>query len=191
MLEARRMLGGALFRQAKGIREVARLLGVTPTSVLRWEQAFEEGGLETLKAKPHPGRRLVLPAKQKEASEATLRQDPLAAGFARDLWTLDRVARVIQMHFGVKYHLAHVWRTLRGPGWIPQKPERRARERDEDAIPPGGTRRDRRSKSPGPRLERRPDGESGSVLQPAVRRTHAPHGQTPVQSSGAGGGDCP
>ena len=133
-LEARRMLGGTLLQQGKGIREVARLLGVTPTSVVRWKQALEEGGLEALTAKPHPGRPPALSAEQKGALEAILRQGPLAAGFATDLWTLDRVAQVIQTHFGVKYHPSHVWRILRGLGWSPQKPERRARERDEDAI---------------------------------------------------------
>ncbi len=133
-LEARRMLGGTLLQQGKGISEVARLIGVTPTSVLRWREALEEGGLEALKAKPHPGRPPALSAEQKEALVAILRQGPLAAGFATDLWTLDRVAQVIQEHFAITYHPGHVWRILRDLGWSPQKPDRRARERDEDAI---------------------------------------------------------
>ncbi|MDP2957233.1 MAG: winged helix-turn-helix domain-containing protein [Longimicrobiales bacterium] len=36
--------------------------------------------------------------------------------------------------FGVTYHPAHVWKILRGEGWSCQKPERRARERDEATI---------------------------------------------------------
>jgi transposase len=44
------------------------------------------------------------------------------------------VAAVIARTFGVTYHPAHVWRILRGEGWSCQKPERRARERDEAAI---------------------------------------------------------
>jgi len=133
-LEARRMLGGTLLQQGKGISEVAELLGVTPTSVFRWKEALEEGGLEALQAKPHPGRPPALSVEQKEALVAILRQGPLAAGFATDLWTLDRVAQVIQEHFAIAYHPSHVWRILRDLGWSPQKPDRRARERDEDAI---------------------------------------------------------
>jgi transposase len=57
-----------------------------------------------------------------------------AHGFSTDLWTLPRVAEVIAKTFGVRYHPAHVWKILRGEGWSCQKPERRARERDEEAI---------------------------------------------------------
>jgi transposase len=50
------------------------------------------------------------------------------------LWTLPRVAEVIARTFGVRYHPAHVWKILHGEGWSCQKPERRARERNEAAI---------------------------------------------------------
>ncbi len=123
-----------MLQQGKGISEVARLLGVMPTSVFRWKKALQEGGLEALEAKPHPGRRSALSAKQKEELVALLRQGPLAAGFATDLWTLERVAQVIKKRFGIEYHPSHVWRILRDLGWSPQKPDRRARERNEEAI---------------------------------------------------------
>jgi len=44
------------------------------------------------------------------------------------------VATVITRTFGVTYHAAHVGRLLAACGWSCQKPERRALERDEDAI---------------------------------------------------------
>jgi len=44
------------------------------------------------------------------------------------------VAELIEKHFGVRYHPGHVWHLLRGMGWSSQKPERRARERNEEAI---------------------------------------------------------
>jgi transposase len=47
---------------------------------------------------------------------------------------LSRVAQLIQERFGVGYHPAHVWKILRKLGWSCQKPERRARERDESQI---------------------------------------------------------
>jgi transposase len=57
-----------------------------------------------------------------------------AYGFSTDLWTLSRVAELIDRTFGVRYHPASVWKVLRGEGWSCQKPERQARERDEKAI---------------------------------------------------------
>jgi transposase len=50
------------------------------------------------------------------------------------LWTCPRVAQVIRREFGVRYHVDHIGRLLRSLGFTPQKPERRARERDESAI---------------------------------------------------------
>jgi transposase len=44
------------------------------------------------------------------------------------------VAEVVRREFGIRYHVDHIGRVLRKMGWSPQKPERRARERDEAAI---------------------------------------------------------
>lgn len=55
-LEVRRRIAAKLLQEGKGIREVARLVGAAPSPVHGWKQALAEGGLEALKAKPHPGR---------------------------------------------------------------------------------------------------------------------------------------
>jgi transposase len=41
---------------------------------------------------------------------------------------------VIQLEFGVSYHPRHVGRLCQAIRWSPQKPARRARQRDEAAI---------------------------------------------------------
>ena len=130
----RRMIGGRLLLEGKGIREVSRLSGVSPSSVSRWKQQLKQGGLDALRAKPHPGRSPKLTAEQKKELEGILLKDARAAVFPTDLWTLKRVAQVIAREFGVTYHPGYVWYILKGMGWSPQKPERRARERDEEAI---------------------------------------------------------
>lgn len=128
------MLAANLLQEGKGVREVARLLNVNSSSVCRWKQALENGGKEALKARPHPGQKPKMTQEQKAELETILLQGALAAGFPTDLWTLSRVAKVIERRFGVAYHPGHVWYILRGLGWSAQKPERRARERDEEAI---------------------------------------------------------
>ena len=50
------------------------------------------------------------------------------------LWTRSRVAAIIRLEFGVSYHPRHVGRLLDAIRWSPQKPARRARQRDEAAI---------------------------------------------------------
>ena len=133
-LEARRLIAGRLLLEGKGVREVSRLTSAASSSVTRWKKELGQGGLEALKAKPHPGRPPRLTPQQKQELGEILLKGAGAAGFPTDLWTLARVAEVIEREFGVKYHPGHVWHILRGMGWSCQKPERRARERDEEAI---------------------------------------------------------
>jgi transposase len=57
-----------------------------------------------------------------------------AYGFLNDLWTLPRVARVLEQECGVTAHPAHLWRVLGRMGWSSQRPCGKARERDEEAI---------------------------------------------------------
>jgi transposase len=51
-----------------------------------------------------------------------------------DVWTCERVAEVIRKEFGVSYHPAHVSRLLKALRQSLQKPQRRASQRDEEAI---------------------------------------------------------
>jgi transposase len=82
-----------------------------------------------------------------------LQRGPAAAGYARELWTLKRVADLIERRFGVRYHPCHVWRVLGSLGWSCQKPERRARERDEGEIERWRRRR-------WPHIKKRPAGKA-------------------------------
>jgi len=80
------------------------------------------------------GRRPRLSAAELDAVDQALRKGPEVFGFDTDLWTLDRIAAVIQRLTGVRFHPGHVWYLLRGLGWSLQRPARRASERDEAAI---------------------------------------------------------
>lgn len=133
-LEARRRRAVALLAQGLGVRTVARQIGCSPSSVSRWQTDVAAGGPDALRAKPPPGRPPRLTARQRARLLTLLLNGATAHGFGTDLWTLPRVAAVIARTFGVTYHPAHVWKILRGEGWSCQKPERRARERDEAAI---------------------------------------------------------
>ena len=134
MLEARRRWAVSLLEKGFGVREVARIVGCSPSSVVRWREVVKRDGMEGLMAKPQPGRPCRLSVRQKKRLLELLKKGPKAHGYRSDLWTLRRVAEVIERRFGVRYHAAHVWRLLRACRWSCQKPERRARERDEQEI---------------------------------------------------------
>jgi len=133
-LERRRRRAVALLDKGHGVREVARMVGASPGAVTRWRQAYEKRGDDALCAKPQSGRPPKLSLKQRQRLARWLKQGPRKHGYPTELWTLKRVAEVIRKHFGVRYDPSGVWHVLRGMGWSCQKPERRARERDEKAI---------------------------------------------------------
>ena len=133
-LEVRRRIAVNLLLDGMGIREVARLVGASSSSVKRWKDTLDSGGVSALSPKEHPGREPFLTDKQKRKLRKLLGQGPVAAGYGTEQWTCPRVAALIEEHFGVQYHAGHVWRLLRSLGWTWQKPEQRARERNEQAI---------------------------------------------------------
>lgn len=96
-------------------------------SVSRWHRQWVSSGREGLKAAARAGRRPALNGRQLQRVEQALRKGAAAHGFSGDLWTLARVATVIERLTGVRYHPGHVWRVLGAINWTLQKPERQAR----------------------------------------------------------------
>jgi transposase len=133
-LEIRRRVAMALLDVGWGIRQVARQVKASPGSVCRWRDTLAQQGEAGLTAKRHPGSKPKLNAVQRQQLLELLSQGARAHGFRNELWTLRRIAMVIERHFGCPYCPSGIWRLLRRCKWSPQKPARRARERDEDAI---------------------------------------------------------
>lgn len=133
-LEQRRIRAAALFEKGWPQAQVARELGVSRESARRWANELTEGGTAALAKAERTGRPNRLKDSQIEQLVEVLEAGPLAAGFATELWTCERVAIVVDREFGVQYHPGHVWKLLRRMGWSCQRPIGRAAERDEQAI---------------------------------------------------------
>ena len=133
-LEQRRRHAVAMLRRGVKAAAVARALRVSLVSVGRWRDAARRGGVTALAAKPAPGRPPKLsPARRRQLLDM-LSRGPRRHGFGTELWTLARVAEVVYRRWRVSYHPSQVWRILVALGWSCQKPQRRARERDEARI---------------------------------------------------------
>ncbi len=133
-LEARRFAAARLFARGMAQAVVMRRLGVSRQTAHRWYHLWRRRGREGLKAVGRLGRKPRLDARQLARVERALRRGPQHYGFSTELWTLPRVATVIERLTGVHYHAGHVWYILRGLQWSLQRPARQARERDERAI---------------------------------------------------------
>lgn len=133
-LEKRRLRAGRLLLKGMPQVEVAERVGVAKSTVSGWAKRVASGGLDALRSGRGLGRPAGLDAAQRAQLVQALKQGAMAHGFATELWTLPRVWRLIETQFGLRYSEPHVWRILRQLGFTPQRPSKRALERDEDAI---------------------------------------------------------
>jgi transposase len=133
--EQRRRMGAAkLFRKGYSQAEVARQLEVSRQTASRWHAVWETGGQKALAGAGRTGRKCKLSDEELRRLATLLLAGAPAHGYETDLWTLKRIARVIRREFKVSYHPGHVWKVLGQLGWSCQRPERKARERNEDGI---------------------------------------------------------
>lgn len=133
-LEATRRL--AVQQVSGGLAQtaVAQVLGVHPVTVAKWMARHRARGEQGLAAKPTPGRpRFLTPAQDRQVRR-WLAGKPTAHGFPTDLWTARRVAELIRRRFGVGFHPNYLREWLTKRGYSPQRPARRARQRNEAAI---------------------------------------------------------
>jgi len=130
----RRVRAGRLLLAGKSPPDVARLVGAPRQTVYRWRSVLESGGIDALRDMSKGGRPPQLGAGELSRLYVMLLEGAPAQGFATPLWTLKRVRQLIEREFGVRYSEVHVWRLLGQLGLSNQKPDRRALERDEEAI---------------------------------------------------------
>ena len=129
-----RLRAARMLLSGKGCAEVALVVGVARQTVYTWKRLLDEGGIDALRAVPEPGRPAQLDAAQLAAVRAVVLQRPTEHGFGTELWTLKRVGAVIERMHGVRFGQTQIWRILGSLGFSPQKPEKRAIERNEDAV---------------------------------------------------------
>jgi len=133
-LEGRRFRAIGLLKKGFNQSEVARRVKVCSQTVSRWARQVAAAGEAALRQAGRAGRKPWLEESQRQKLERLLVQGPKRLGYETPLWTSQRVAHLIEDEFGVRYHPGHVWKVLRGLGWSCQRPEGRARERNEEAI---------------------------------------------------------
>src|SRR5919107_1815422 len=134
-MEERRLEAARLLREGRlSQAEIARQLGVSRASVCRWAATLAHDGLRGLEARPIPGQLPRLDEKAWTRLGRLLDQGAVAAGFATERWTLERIAAVIEREFGVHYHPRYLERPLKAHGFSVQRPATRAKERDELVI---------------------------------------------------------
>jgi transposase len=132
--EARRLRAWELLQKGWKQKDIAEALGVSKGAVSQWVSRAQEGGMENLRHVKPPGAPARLRPEQRARLPELLARGAESFGFKGDLWTLPRVAQVIEREVGVVYDPSQVGRILKQCGLSLQKPLKRASQRDETAI---------------------------------------------------------
>src|SRR5882724_1932277 len=112
-MEQRRMQAADLLEGRVMPAEIARQVGVAHQVVSEWRKAWREGGREALRSAGPAGRKSKVDDRQLAEVRNALAEGAEANGYLTDVWTLPRVAEVIEHVTGVAYHPGHVWYLLR------------------------------------------------------------------------------
>ena len=166
--------------------EAARVFGVHRNAVNRWIKRYRRGGWAGLAERRRgrrPGEQPALSERQQQEVMALVRDaTPDQLGLAGFLWTRDAVAELIARRYGLGLARTTVGGYLRGWGFSPQRPQRRALEQH-----PAAVARWLATEFPAIRAQARREGgvvlwldEMGVRSDAAAGRSWAPVGQTPV-----------
>ena len=163
--------------------EVMRSLGFSRTAIYPWLRNFKCKGWAALAEQIAEGPEPKLNDKQRQQVKRwILGRDPRQFGFDFGLWTRRIVQDLIAEKLGVKLGLTAVGRLLASLDITPQKPLRRAYERDPAAV-------EQWKKETYPKLRQRAKkhgakifflDEAGFQSDPPLGRTYGLKGQTPV-----------
>jgi len=107
-LQQRRLEAARMFACGATQAEVARTFGVLRQAASVWYRQWHHGGEPALRGAGRVGRLPRLSAAELRAVEQALRLGPQVFGFDTQLWTLRRVAVVIERLVGVRFHPGHV-----------------------------------------------------------------------------------
>ncbi len=170
-------------RNGEAASVVIKSYGLCRTTIYKWLRKARHGGERALRSTKARGRPPLLSPRQKlQIRRWIIGKDPRQYGFDFGLWTRQIVGELIAMRLDVRLGVTAVGRLLSELDITPQKPLRRAYERDPKAI-----ERWQREEFPMLRARARSVGadmffldEAGIRSDVALARTWGLRGRTPV-----------
>lgn len=111
---------------------IIQALGLHRSRIYEWLSLYREGGIEALKSRKAKGKTPKLNGQQlQKLYNIITTKNPIQLKFEFALWTRSMIREVIRDEFNIKLSDVSVGRLLRKLGLSPQKPLRRAYQRDE------------------------------------------------------------
>lgn len=133
-LERRRLAAGRMFDRGKSQYAVAKHYGVSTAATNQWYAMWKAEGATGLSSKGHPGFRSQYTKEKKKELKQLILARPSALGYSTDFWTIERIRSAAQKKLGITLGAKRTWMTIMSLGFSVQKPIRRAKERNAQAI---------------------------------------------------------
>jgi len=163
---------------------VADMFGISRQSLSKWLKAYRAHGFNALKAKPRgrPTGGTLKPWQAAQIVKAIKDRHPNQLTLPFYLWTRDAVCQLIENRFGIQLSVWTIGRYLKRWGFSPQKPVRRAYEKNDTVVQQWLT-----EKYPAIRHQAKQEkatiywgDEMGLRSDANVGRSYSPRGKTPV-----------
>jgi transposase len=133
-----RNLAIRLFQEGKKRKEIASIVGVHYGVVCRWIQAWQQGGKQAIKLKKRgrsSGERRILTEAQESALKKLLvEKNPKQLKLPFALWNRRAIQSVIYKMWRVRIAIRTIGDYLKRWGFTPQKPMKRAYEKNPKAV---------------------------------------------------------
>jgi transposase len=185
-LEVLRERAVAMLEAGNSQLAIAAALGLHKNTVHRWLKGWRVAGAAALKAKKrgrrHEAKRLLDASQAADVQRLMTEHCPDQLGLPFALWGREAVRDLAQARFGVRLALRTVSDYLRRWRFTPQRPIRRASERQDAAVQAWLNEHYPKiaARAKAERAEIHWGDETGISNQAAYGRSFAPKGQTPV-----------
>jgi transposase len=175
------------------IDEIAEAFGVHRCSVSHWCTKAKRHGKKSLKRRKAKGAEPKLKAEDKKQIVSWLRKSAMEFGFETPLWDCKRIQTVIKKELNKSISISNLWETLRRWNFTPQKPEKEALQKNQNAVRKWLQEEWQKIHEHRRRWQAMLYflDESGVSLIPVLGKTWAPKGKTPkIKVTGNKGGLC-
>lgn len=175
-----------LFQKSWKNKDIAEALSVSYVSVSKWRKLYKNSGQKAFKSQirgvKSGSTSLLSPEQEKTIQKLIIDKDPEQLKLPFALWNREAVRRLIKQKMGVELAVRTMGTYLKKWGFTPQKPVKRAYERNDTKV-----QKWLNDEYPSIKAQAKEEGteihwgdETGCVSLPVNLKGYSPKGQTPV-----------
>lgn len=134
-LEALRMRAVNRVQCGESPETVSKAIGINRTTIYEWLAKYRDGGWDSLKSRPTPGRQPIMNGKQiKWVFDVVTQKNPQQMQFEFALWTREMIQKLIARKYKIKLGLKSIGKLLAQLGLTCQRPLYRAIQKNESLV---------------------------------------------------------